>query len=51
MVANDPSYIVDWEIVDDYRNQPDHKLVFSDDEFVYWCLAKVDYDNGDMLIL
>ena len=37
-----PSYIVDFEVCDDYLDEPEHEFKFSDDDFVYWTLAQWD---------
>ena len=34
------SYIVDFEVCDGYNNDPEHELKFTDDEYIYWCLAQ-----------
>ncbi len=40
--ANLISYVVDLEHCSDYRDQPDQKFEFLDDDFVYWNLAQQD---------
>lgn len=34
------SYIVDFEVCDEYRDKPDYEFEFSDREFIYWTLAQ-----------
>lgn len=46
--ADSFSYIVDFEVCDDYSDEPEHELSFSDDDFITWCLAEQDIQTENL---
>jgi hypothetical protein len=44
------SYIVDFEVCDNYSTNPEHDLEFSDDDLIVWGLAEEDIYAGTLIL-
>lgn len=48
--ADQLSYIVDFEVCDDYSHKPEHEFKFSDHELIFWCLARQNMKDDSLIL-